>query len=198
MSQPPPPSYAAPSRPRPRRAWFAVGGARLVLAAVVFVVGLVTTVGRGTDTDVVALLRGPGQPVGAGVPVGEERMLFVPRGEPLPQCRVTDAEGREVPVRPTTVGTTVTTMGRTWTGVSTFTSPTAEIQVACSTPVAQLRIGSPLGAGFAVGLLVTILVPLLLGGAGLAVLVVTTVLWSTRPPRPGSAPPPPSSPSPGW
>lgn len=196
MSQPPPPSYAAPSRPRPRRAWFAVGGTLLVLAAAVFVVGLVTTVGRGTDTDVVALLRGPGQPVGAGVPVGEERMLFVPRGEPTPRCGVTDAEGREVPVRPTTVGTTVTTMGRTWTGVSTFTSPTAAIQVECSTPVTQLRIGSPLGAGFAVGLLVTVLAPLLLGGAGLAVLVVTTVLRSTR--RTAAGPPPPWSPSPGW
>ncbi|KQT91075.1 hypothetical protein ASG49_12065 [Marmoricola sp. Leaf446] len=175
-----------------------VGGVLLALAAVVFVVGLVTTVGRGTDTDVVALLRGPGQPVGAGVPVDEERMLFVPRGEPAPQCRVTDAEGRDVPVRPTTVGTTVTTMGVTWTGVSTFTSPTAEVRVECATPVDRLRIGSPLGAGFAVGLVLTILGPLLLGGAGLAVLVVTTVLWLSRPPRPAGSPPPPSSPSPGW
>ncbi|WP_156384318.1 hypothetical protein [Marmoricola sp. Leaf446] len=198
MSQHPAPPYAAPGRPRPRRRWFVVGGVLLALAAVVFVVGLVTTVGRGTDTDVVALLRGPGQPVGAGVPVDEERMLFVPRGEPAPQCRVTDAEGRDVPVRPTTVGTTVTTMGVTWTGVSTFTSPTAEVRVECATPVDRLRIGSPLGAGFAVGLVLTILGPLLLGGAGLAVLVVTTVLWLSRPPRPAGSPPPPSSPSPGW
>ncbi|ROR92154.1 hypothetical protein [Nocardioides aurantiacus] len=204
---PPPPYDALPARPRPRRGWFAVGGVLLALAAVVFVVGLVTTVGRGTDTDVVALVPGPGQPISAGVPVGEERMLFVPAGEPAPRCRVVDGRGRELPLRPTTVATTVTTMGTTWTGVSTFTSPTtAEVRVGCEAPVEQLRIGSPLGAGFAIGLVLTILGPLALGGVGLVVLVVTTVLWSTRPPRsprghhggPGGAPAPPSSPSRGW
>ncbi len=189
-------AYADPPRARPGRRWFVAGALLLVLAAASLVIGLVLTVRGSTDTDVVALLRGPGQPIGAGVPVGEERMLFVPRGEPAPRCGVTDAEGRELPVRPTTVATTVTTMGVTWTGVSTFTSPTAEIQVECATPVDQLRIGSPLGAGFAGGLVLTLLLPLLLGAAGVAVVVVTAVLRSARPTAAG--PPPPWSPSPGW
>lgn len=190
MSQP---SYAttpAP-RPRPRRRWFVVGGSLLGLAAVVFLVGLFTTVSRGTETDVVALLRGPGQQVGAGVPVDEERMLFVEQGQPAPQCRVTDAEGRELPLRTPSTGTTVTTMGVTWTGFATFTSPTASIEVECATPVDRLRIGSPLGSGFVVGLLVTVLLPMVLGVAGLVVLITTTVLWVTRGQGPSASGPPP-------
>lgn len=194
MSQPP---YAAPtgpasptSRPRPRRRWFAVGALLLVLAGAVFAVGLATTVSRGTDTDVVALLRGPGQPIGAGVPVDEERMLFVEQGEPAPQCRVSDAEGRELPLRTPGTGTTVTTRGVTWSGFATFTSPTQSIQVECATPVDRLRVGSPLGSGFVLGLLVSVLLPMALGLAGLAVLVTTTVLWSTRAPGPSASGPP--------
>ena len=213
MSQtpPPPPSYAGPpvraTKPRPRARWFVVGATLLVLGAAVLAFGLVTTISRATTTDVVALLRGPGQPVGLGVPVGEERMVFVPQGEPVPECAVATADGRDLELRPTTTSTTVTTMGRTWVGVATFTSPSAEVRVECATPVTALRVGSPLGAGFAAGLVGTILGSLLLGGAGLAVLVTTLVLWLSRPPRPAgppttgdpaAGPPPPSSPPPAW
>lgn len=202
MSQPsyaatPPTSPSPSTRPRPRRRWFVVGALLLALAAVVLAVGLFTTVSRGTETDVEALVRGGGQPVGAGVPVGEERMLFVPQGEPAPRCRVTDADGRELPLRTPSMGTTVTTGGVTWTGFATFTSPTESIGVGCATTVERLRVGSPLGSGFVLGLLVTVLLPVVLGLAGVAVLVTTTVLWLTRAPGPSSAPSP-SGPPPPW
>ena len=45
-------------------------------------------------------------------------------------------------------------------------------------------MGEPLGADFVLGLLVTLVLPLVLGAAGLAVLVVTGVLFATRPPGP--------------
>ncbi|WP_157682951.1 hypothetical protein [Nocardioides scoriae] len=212
MSQtpPPPPSYAAgpaagpvrPTRPRPRARWFVVGGVLVLLGAAVLATGLFLTVSRGVATDAVVLLRGAGRPVGVGVPVGEERMVFVPRGEPVPDCAVTTADGTDLALEPTTTSTTVTTMGRTWVGVATFTSPSAEVRIGCASPVDALRVGSPLGAGFAVGLVATVLGSLLLGGSGLAVLVTTLVLWLSRPPRsdraPAAAPGPPSSPPPAW
>lgn len=195
----PPPYAAAPAaEPRPRRRWFAVGALLLVLAGVVFAVGLFTTVSRGTDTDVEALVRGGGQPIGASVPVGEERMLFVPAGQPAPRCQVTDAEGRGLPLRSPSTSTTVTVDGVTWTGFALFTSPTEGIEVGCETTVDRLRIGSPLGSGFVVGLLVTVLLPMMLGVAGLVVLITTTVLWFTRGQGAGaSGPPPPWTTPPG-
>lgn len=59
-------------------------------------------------------------------------------------------------------------------------------------------VGAPLGVGFAAGLVVTILVPMVLVLAGVAVLVTTAVVWFTRKPgQPaGAAPPPPGPPSP--
>ncbi|SDT20268.1 hypothetical protein SAMN04488570_3830 [Nocardioides scoriae] len=179
-----------------------VGGVLVLLGAAVLATGLFLTVSRGVATDAVVLLRGAGRPVGVGVPVGEERMVFVPRGEPVPDCAVTTADGTDLALEPTTTSTTVTTMGRTWVGVATFTSPSAEVRIGCASPVDALRVGSPLGAGFAVGLVATVLGSLLLGGSGLAVLVTTLVLWLSRPPRsdraPAAAPGPPSSPPPAW
>ena len=43
---------------------------------------------------------------------------------------------------------------------------------------------SPSTAGLVGGILVAVLAPLLLGGLGFVVVLVTGVLWSTRPPRP--------------
>ena len=42
---------------------------------------------------------------------------------------------------------------------------------------------SPSVAGLVGGILAAVLAPLLLGGAGFVVVLVTGVLWSTRPPR---------------
>ncbi|WP_460840136.1 hypothetical protein [Nocardioides marmoraquaticus] len=186
--QPPPPghpsAYAArPAKPRPRRRWFVVGALLLLAAVVTFGVGLATTIGGATQTD--AVVDATSGAVEVGVEVGAERMLYVPESLPPPACRLTDAEGRDLPLRSSALSTTVTADGRTWLGVGTFTSTTPEVSVDCqgSAEGIPVRIGAPLGGGFVAGLLLTILGPMVLGLAGLVVLVVTTVLWFSRPPR---------------
>ncbi len=184
---PTPPPPASTQRPRPRVAWFFVGGALLLLGVAAFVVLLVLTISRASHTDGVATLPGSGEPVRMQVTAGEKRMLFAPEGQPAPSCTVADAGGTDVAVDGVSANVTVGTGGRTWKGFGTFTSPTASIEISCAdAPMGQqVRVGEPLGAGFVGGILATILVPLVVGGAGLLVLLVTTILWLTRPPRRG-------------
>ncbi len=172
-------------------------GALLLLAAVVvFAVGLWQTISGATATD--AVVDATRTPVQVEVEADTERMLYVPEGQFGAGCEITDASGTPLTLSPAGATTTVTTEGRTWRGVATFTSPSSQITVDCrgSQPGSQVRVGAPLGAGFAAGLVVTILVPLVLGLAGVAVLVTTAVLWFTR--TPGPPPGPPTGPPPGW
>lgn len=188
-SPPGPPPYAArPAKPRPRRRWFVVGAVLLLAAVAVFAVGLVRTIGGATRTD--AVVDATASQVDVEVEPGVERMLYVPQGTPPPACTLTDASGQALDLRPSGVSTTVTAGGRTWLGAGTFTSPTPEVSIRCDAEAGTLvRVGAPLGRDFVAGLLLTILGPLVLGGAGLVVLVTTTVLWFTRPARPrGPAP----------
>lgn len=194
---PPPGAGPRPPKSRPRKRWFAVGALLLVAAAVVFGVGLWWTLRGATTTD--AVVDATASDVGVGVEPGTRRMLYADQDDPVVDCRLTDADGETIELDPSRVDTTVTTEGRTWTGRATFTSATAEITVRCDGPSGALvRIGSPLGGSFAVGIALTILGPLVLGGAGLVVLLVTTVLWLSRPPRQAAPPGRPSPPPPAW
>ena len=59
--------------------------------------------------------------------------------------------------------------------------------VECTSSVAdaQARVGQvPSTGGFVAGLLVAVLGPVVLGLGGIAVLVVTGILYGVRPPRP--------------
>lgn len=192
-----------PTKPRPKKRWWVVGALLLLAALVVFVVGLWQTISGATATD--AVVDATSTPVQVEVEAGTERMLYVPEGQLGGGCALSDASGTPLTLSSVGATTTVTTEGRTWRGVATFTSPSAEVTVDCagSPPGTLVRVGAPLGAGFAAGLVVTILVPMVLGLAGVAVLVTTTVLWVTRrpaPQQPAWTPPPgpPSPPPPAW
>jgi hypothetical protein len=176
---------APPRRPRPRAAWFFVGGALILLGVVAFVVLLLLTVSRASQTDDIATTGPAGQPVRLEVTPDEKRMLFAVEGEPTPRCTVLDADGRTVPVDGVTGTVTVDSDGTTWSGFGTFTAGTSEVTLTCPDAASgqQLRVGAALGVGFVGGLVATILVPLVLAGAGAAVLLVTTILWALRPPR---------------
>lgn len=182
FSGPPP---LAPRRPRPRRIWFFVGGGLVLVAVVTFVVLLVLLLSRSTRTDDVATLSPSGQPVSLDVEAGEKRMLFTVEGQPAPGCTMTDADDEQVVLYPLGSSVTVGTDGTEWKGFATFTARTGQVELTCvdAVPGQQVRVGAPLGAGFVGGILATIFVPLILGGAGVAVLVVTTTFWFTRAPR---------------
>jgi hypothetical protein len=178
---------APPRRPRPRAAWFFVGGALLLLGVVAFATLLILTISRASQTDDVATIDASGQPVRLEVTPDEKRMLFVVEGQPAPRCTLADADAAPVPVDEVTGSVTVDADGTTWSGFGTFTATTSEVTLTCPEATAgqQVRVGASLGVGFVGGILATILVPLVIGGAGLVVLLVTTVLWVTRPPRAG-------------
>lgn len=189
-----------PVKPRPRKRWFVIGALLLVAAVVVFGVGLWQTVAGSTQTD--AIVDATSGEVEVGVEAGQERMLYADQANATVGCLLTDADGQSIELDPPFADTTVSTEGRTWTGIGTFTSDTSEVTVRCDgQPGTLVRIGAPLGSGFAIGLVVTILGPMVLGLAGLAVLITTTVLWLTRKPSeqwPSGPPAPPSPPPPAW
>lgn len=176
---------ASSHRPRPRAVWFFVGGGLLLLGVVAFVALLLLTVSRASDTDDVATMGPPAQPVRLEVTPDEERMLFVVEGQPVPRCAVVDADGTTLPLDAVNGSVTVDADGTTWTGFGTFTADTSSVTLICPdvTPGQQLRVGAPLGAAFVGSLVATILVPLALAVAGAGVLLTTTILWATRPPR---------------
>lgn len=162
-----------------------MGGGLILVAVVTFIALLVLVLSRSTSTDDVATLSPTGGPTSLKVEAGEKRMLFNVEGQRTPECTMTDADDEPVELDPVGSNTTVGTGGRQWTGVATFTARTDRVELTCENvlPGQQVRIGPPLGAGFVGGMLAAVLLPLLLGGAGVGILVVTTILWISRAPR---------------
>jgi len=111
-------------------------------------------------------------------------MLFHVTGGLEPACTVDNGSGARTPPFPDGT-TTITTGGRTWEGFAAFDTGDGTVTISCEdiAPWTRLRVGPALGAGFVVRILVTILAPVVLGLAGMVVLVVTAVLWFTRQPR---------------
>ena len=174
-----------PAKPRPKVRWFVIGGLLVALAIACFVVGLFLTLRSAIGAD--ATFRADGQPHTVHVPAGEKRMLFATEGDGV-ACVITE-DGQRVPLGSPHLRTHVDANGTDWTGRGTFTSRTGTVQATCATPAvtghqARIRIGAPLGAGFVIRVVATILVPILLGLAGVVILVVTAVLWATRRPTP--------------
>lgn len=179
-------SYPQPTPPAPKKrpsvVWFVVGGLLLVLAVATFAGGLFLTITSATHTD--ATFDTADGPASVQVDSGTDRMLFVPSGSGSPDCTVEDGSGTRSLGSPSGT-TTVTTGGHEWIGFATFDSGDGDLTITCdSAAPVDVRVGPPLGAGFVVGILLSILLPLVLGLAGFAVLVVTTVLFVTRRPSP--------------
>lgn len=174
----PPPSTR---KPRPSAWWFAVGAGLVALAIGIGVTALVLTITRFTETDAT---------VGAGeraeVTVGtEQKLAWIDTLEPA-RCGLTEAgSGEPVATTPPTASYTKSYGGREWVGRALFTSSTGAVVVDCSDSPGPVQVGpAPQIGGFLGGLAVGILVPLALGSLGLVVLVVTAVLFASRPPRP--------------
>ncbi|NPC95555.1 hypothetical protein [Nocardioides sp. zg-DK7169] len=185
MLPPAGPPYAAapvPARPpRPSGWWFVAGGALLVAGVVAGVVLFVSTLSGFLSTDARVDATGTQE---VTVPTDGERMLWVPEGTSV-RCQVLDvATGEPVRTGAVTGDLRRSDSSGSWVGVLRFDPGSGTVSITCPGATGTLLIGpAPSVGGFVGGLLLTVLVPLLLGGAGLVVLVLTGVLWATRPPR---------------
>jgi hypothetical protein len=189
----PPPS---PVKRRPGAAWFAVGGALLLVAVVLFGVAMFRFVRTISHTDAVFPAVGTHT---VTVPAGTERGLFVHQGAPLPRCQVSDGTGSPLQFRRPVERFTY----QRWVAVRVFDTGNGTLVFSCGHSGGVIRIATIPGNGdFARLGIIGVLLPLALGGLGFVVLLVTTILWiSRRPSAPQPGAPPgwqPGPPPPGW
>lgn len=189
MTQPPTPPYDARSGERRRRPsgwWFVVGGVLVAVAIGTFLALFVWTLSGFLKTD--ATVEADGRPHEVTVPTDRDRMMWFDETVTYPDCRVVDLRsGEEIRLRSVsgdfrrnngTAGDMV--------GVHQFDPGSGRLEVTCDGVSGRtfVDIGpAPAVGGFVAGLLATILVPLLLGGSGVVVLIVTGVLFATGRPR---------------
>ena len=184
MSQPLP----AP-KPRPSGWWFVVGVGLIVLAIAAAVALFIWTFASFFHTD--ARVAADGQAHQVTVDTDRDRMIWVESPESLfpTDCTVVDhATGDQVPLRQVS-GEFRRNTGTSgdWVGVYRFDPGSGRLEVTCvsdGTATSYVEIGpSPSFGGLAGGILLSMLVPGLLGLTGVAVLIVTGIFFATRPPR---------------
>lgn len=172
----------APTKVRPSWWWFVLGGGLLV-AAVASGIGLfVWTLGGFLATD--ATVPVDERPHVVEVGTDGDRIIWTDATDGRVSCVVVDrvSGGR---VRDEYVDTDLRRDDGSGERVGRwrFDPGSGDLEVTCvSTPgAADVEIGpAPSLESFGLGILLTIGVPLLLGGLGVVVLLVTGILWSTR------------------
>ncbi len=171
-----PPS--SPGRSRPSRWWFAVGAGLLLAAVLLAVLTVVRAVGAFVEVD--ATLQ-PGQSATVELD-GAQRLVWVDPARPAACSIVDPGTGQEVAT--TTPGATYTKSldGQDWEGVAVFTPASGSVVVTCRAG-GPLQIGPAPDVGGLRGVLIGVGLPVLLGLAGLLVLVVAGILTATRPAR---------------
>lgn len=188
---PPPPYDASPAAgfppPRPRRRrpskwWFAVGTVLLVGAVAVGIGMFVWTLSNFLTTD--ATVSGDDQPHQVSLPDDRERMLWGRDGL-TPDCVIVDNRtSQPVTFSPVMGSFTRQDSSGDWVGISRFDPGSVDLTVTCTEAGGPVQIGRAIQVGsFVGGIFATILVPLLLGGLGVLVLIITTVLFATGRPR---------------
>jgi hypothetical protein len=174
---PNPPQPPPPSKPRPSGWWFVLGGGLMIAAAVVGVVLFVLIFKSLMETD--ATVAADGEPHRVTVPTDGERMLW---GEPGTSCSVTDG-GEDVLLSSPNGSFTRNEQE----GLDTFDPGSGSLEVTCQGG-GSVDIGpAPSVAGLVGGIFAAVLVPMFLGGSGFLVVLVTGILFLTRPPRPRNA-----------
>ena len=194
-SRPVPPGYPPGAPPRPQRfrpswAWFVVGAALIVVGLAVGVGLAIWTLSPFFSTD--ARVPTDGRPHVIEVGTDGDRMLWHDDDLDALDCRIVDlASARELPLRP--AGSTLTreTPGDgELVGGHRFAPGSGDLEVTCRATTdaddgpAKIVIGpAPSLTGFVGGLIAAIAVSGALGILGLATLIITGVLWATRPAR---------------
>ena len=178
---PPPPPLPAAAEARPSGWWFVVGGGLMLVGLAVGVTAFVLLFRGIMTTDASVPVDGDSHRV--SVPTDGDRMIWADTRAQRPQCKVTDREsGQEIPLEPTSGNFERNEQ----TAVRSFDSGSGDLDVTCEgDPATAVEIGPAPGIpSFVGGILAAVLAPLLLGGAGFVIVLVTGVLWSTRPARP--------------
>lgn len=174
------PEAARPPKGRPSRVWFLVGGL-LVVAGIVAGIVLFTRIFTSEFLSVEATIQPTGAPHLVTVDTDGDRFLWEPQyGEA--DCTVRDAEsGGAITLVPVDGSFTRSVNADAWQAVSTFDPGSGHLSVTCSPEAGPAQIGPALEVeAFVLKLLTAILVPLLLGGLGLAVLIAVTIMYVTR------------------
>jgi hypothetical protein len=200
-----PPSYPAPPgqqpRYRPSWVWFLVGAGLIVVGLAAGVVLFIWTLAAFFTTD--ARVPADGQPHTVTVETDGDRMLWRDEDVFDPGCRIVDtATGEEIRLRPVTSQLSRDFGDGGSVAAYRFDPGSGELEVTCALHLpdtadepdwtmgwgdGNVEIGpAPSVGGFVGGLIATVAVPSLFGLFGLATLVVTGVLWATRPARPKS------------
>ncbi len=149
----------------------------MLLGVAAFVVGLVVILSPLARED--AVVDAGAGPVTVDLPAGEERALFARDGGSV-SCTAVDADGDRVDLRPVSAEFTY----NEWTAVARFDTGAGDVTFDC--PAAgddgEIRVAqAPSTTTFVVGLLVAVVGALGLGFGGLAVLIVTGILYAVRP-----------------
>src|SRR4051812_1974535 len=186
--------YPSPYQPqavvkkRPSWVWFLVGGLLMVAAAVI---AGVTFIRLGLDisrTDAVF----PASGVHAvNLPADSQRGLYIEEGHTLPRCNVSDSSGNPLQFRRPDSRFTY----NQWVAVRVFDTGSGSLQFDCGQGQSgQLRIAQVLTDGdLARAGVIGFFVPLVIGGIGFVIVLVTAILFFTR--RRQNGPP---GPPPGW
>jgi hypothetical protein len=196
MSTPPgplsgPPPYdapqpgepATPAKPPPSWWWFVGPLALLVVSGVLFAGMLIWTVSDVTQVDARVPVDGEAHTV--QVPTEGDRMLFADTTADRRPCVITDADGDIIEQRDVFGDFTMTRDGREWSGLTRFDPGDGNVTIACpagpaSAPGEVLVTPAHDIVGLVVRILGTILVPMLLGGAGLLWAIILGIVILTR------------------
>lgn len=181
--QPPNQLGQPPRKPRPRVVWFVVGGTLLLLAPIVFAAALFATLRPLTQSD--GVFPADGAPHQVTVDAGERRAIFVPAGGFTSDCTVVDGSDQELTLRPVQGTFTTTSDGQEFSAVARFESGDGQLTITCAGLDQHLvRIGQiPSAGSLFTGIGIGIAAPIVLGTTGLIILIVTGILFATRPPR---------------
>jgi hypothetical protein len=177
---------------RPSWLWF-VGGGLMMVAALV--IAALTFIPLGLD-----IRRDDGVFPASGthavtVPAGAERAVFIRDGDPVPRCNVSDGSGTPLQFRSPDSRFTY----NDWVAVWVFDTGDGSLRVHCARDqVGEVRIAQiPSDGDLARAVVLGFVVPLVVGGIGFLMVLVTGILFFTRRRRSGQPGPPPGAP-PGW
>ncbi|MGY2704241.1 MULTISPECIES: hypothetical protein [unclassified Nocardioides] len=188
---PPPGGYPAayPARPqkyRPSGWWFVLGSGLVVLAIGIAVGVFVWLLAAFLDFD--AIVDADGQPHNVTVGTDRDRMLWT--DSTAQSCRLIDLDsGEPIPLHRVSGDFSRSDSHGDFEGFLRFSPGSGHVVITCvqtdgSSPGSVLIGPMPRIGSLVAGVLIAILVPALLGLAGLVIIIVNGILWSTRQPRP--------------
>lgn len=179
------PEPARPVKGRPSAMWFVVGGLLVVAGIVAGIVLFVRIFDSGFLT-VEATVPPDGTAHLVTVETDGDRFLWEPQYGTA-DCAVRDADtGGTITLEPVDGTFTRSYNADAWQAAARFDPGSGRLSVTCSPDQGPAQIGPALVIeDFVVAIVLAIVVPLLLGGLGLAVLIGVGILWATRPKRTG-------------